>query len=179
MRELHTERLTLMPLSGGDAPFILELLNDPDWLQHIGNRDVSDLESARGYIRIGPQALYPQGLGLLKVEYQGEPVGLCGLLQRQYLSCPDIGYAFLPRGRGQGFATEAAQAVKDAYRAEHPGSALAGLVSPANRRSIKVLKALGMSFRKEFVAPAETRRTALYMCGALQEPVIAEEARSP
>lgn len=175
----HTGRLTLSPLDTSDAPFILVLLNDPDWLKHIGNRDVNNLEDARGYIQLGPQNMYKQGLGLLKVSAGGQAIGLCGLLQRTYLSCPDIGYAFLPEGRGHGYAREAARAVKDAFVVRYPDCPLAGLVSPDNHRSIGVLTSLGMSFRQAFVAPHETRQTALYTLGAQQALFTAEAVPLP
>ena len=47
---LETERLVLRPLTLDDAPFVLELLNDPDWLRFIGDKGVRTLEDARHYI---------------------------------------------------------------------------------------------------------------------------------
>lgn len=40
MNILETDRLVLRHLASADAPFILELLNDPDWLRYIGDRGV-------------------------------------------------------------------------------------------------------------------------------------------
>ena len=37
MQTLHTERLTIRPFSEGDTAFILELVNDADWLRFIGD----------------------------------------------------------------------------------------------------------------------------------------------
>ena len=50
MIEIETERLTLRRLSVDDAPFILELLNDPSFLRFIGDKGVRTLDDARKYI---------------------------------------------------------------------------------------------------------------------------------
>ena len=38
MTIIETERLTLRELAAEDAQFILELVNDPAWLRHIGDK---------------------------------------------------------------------------------------------------------------------------------------------
>jgi RimJ/RimL family protein N-acetyltransferase len=43
----------------------------------------------------------------------GLPIGICGLVKRNYLDDIDLGYALLPRYWGQGYAYEAAKAVLD------------------------------------------------------------------
>ena len=112
-RVLETERLILRRLDEGDADFIFELVNDPDWLRYIGDKGVKTLEDARTYIRTGPVAMYERvGFGLYLVESKegGAPIGICGLLKRDTLEDVDIGFAFLPAYRSQGFAREAAAA---------------------------------------------------------------------
>ncbi len=54
MNILETDRLILCKLSPDDAAFILELLNDPSFLQFIGNKGVRTLDDARDYILNGP-----------------------------------------------------------------------------------------------------------------------------
>ena len=55
---IETERLLLRRLHAGDAEFILELVNDPDWLRYIGDKGVKTLDDAGNYIRTGPMAMY-------------------------------------------------------------------------------------------------------------------------
>lgn len=55
---LQTNRLHLRHLTTADAPFILELVNDPAWLRFIGDRGVGNLEAARTYILNGPMDSY-------------------------------------------------------------------------------------------------------------------------
>jgi RimJ/RimL family protein N-acetyltransferase len=125
-----SERLTLRPLTLDDAAFILELVNEPGWLQYIGDRGIRSEEGARTYLRSGPMAMVERrGFGLLAVERTGEdvPIGICGLLQRETLADVDIGFAFLARYGG------AALGATDAGSAPHRGHRGAGewAVAPA------------------------------------------------
>src|SRR5207302_388951 len=64
----ETPRLRLRPLADADAPFILELLNDPDFLSNVGDRGVRNLQDARRYIEAGPAAGHRRhGFGLCAV----------------------------------------------------------------------------------------------------------------
>ena len=109
---LETDRLILRQLSIEDDAFILELVNDPLWLRFIGDRGVRTLDEARNYILKGPVAMYERaGFGLYLVERKidGVPMGICGLIKRDVLDDVDLGFAFLPEYRGQGYATESAR----------------------------------------------------------------------
>src|SRR6187549_3783400 len=110
---LETERLCLQHLTADDQAFILKLLNEPGFLQNIGDRGVRSLEDAVGYIEKGPRTSYAKnGFGLYRVSLKesGEAIGMCGLIKRDTLPDVDIGYAFLPRYWGNGYALEAAEA---------------------------------------------------------------------
>lgn len=146
MHTLLTARLKLRALQLDDAPFIYQLVNDPDWLTYIGDKGVHNLDDARNYIVNGPQAMYQRyGLGLLVVEtlQHDEPIGMCGLLQRDNLALPDLGFAFLPAARGKGYAAEAAQAVIAHGFSQHQLTRLAALTAPHNQASIGLLLKLG------------------------------------
>ena len=114
MRVLETERLALRRLTLDDAEFIFRLVNEPSWLRFIGDKNVRNLDDARNYLRTGPLDMYERfGFGMFLVErkHDGVAVGACGLLKRDTLPDPDIGYAFLPEYWGKGYALEAASAV--------------------------------------------------------------------
>ncbi len=146
MHVLQTERLTLREMDAGDAPFILEQLTDPSFLQNIGDRGVHDLDSALPYIERWQANYARDGYGLWLVERRDtrEPVGLCGLVRRDTLPGPDIGYSLLPRFRGLGYAREACAAVRDhAFNALGLPRLLA-IVSPGNADSAKVLDRIGL-----------------------------------
>lgn len=141
-----TARLRFAPLTEADAPFVLALVNEPGWLTHIGDRQVHDLDAAAGYVRKGPAASYAtQGYGLYRVSLKdsGEPIGLAGLVRRDSLPGPDLGYAVLAQHSGQGYITEAAAAVL-AFARERLGlTELLAITSLDNAASIRVLQKLG------------------------------------
>lgn len=142
MVELRTARLTLTPAVAADAAFVLELLNDPGWLRNIGDRGVRSLEDARAYIRdrLG------QGLWLVMRDGAGEPLGMCGLIEREVLDSPDLGYALLERHAGKGYATEAAAAVLQHVREVIRLPKLAAITDPDNQASQRVLEKLGFRY---------------------------------
>ncbi|HEY6124006.1 MAG TPA: GNAT family N-acetyltransferase, partial [Steroidobacteraceae bacterium] len=110
--ELETPRLILRRLEFDDAPFLVKLLNEPSFLENIGDRGVRTIEDAHRYVREGPMAMYDRyGFGLWHTaSREGVPMGMCGLLKRDILPDVDVGYAFLPQFWGQGFAYEATAA---------------------------------------------------------------------
>src|SRR5690349_12434898 len=112
--QIETARLCLRELTPDDGEFILRLLNEPSFIQNIGDRGVRTIEDARAYIVNGPIASYQKyGFGLLLVELKesGESIGICGLLKRDVLEDPDIGYALLPEFWSRGYAYESATAL--------------------------------------------------------------------
>jgi RimJ/RimL family protein N-acetyltransferase len=148
---IESDRLALRRLSVRDAPFILQLLNDPDWLRFIGDRGVRTLEDARNYILTGPLESYARhgfGLFLAELKADGTPIGLCGLLKRDVLEDVDVGYAFLPRFRGSGYAYEAAAATLRFAKDRIGLGRVAAITNPDNQRSIRVLEKLGMAFER-------------------------------
>lgn len=151
MQALQTQRLLLQPFTTADAPFILTLLNKPSFIRFIGDKKVRTLEDARQYLLNGPIASYNvHGFGLLLVELKESqtPIGMCGLLKREELPDPDIGFAFLPDYWNKGFGFEAASAVmNDACKRLKLDRTLA-IVNPDNDASIKLLEKLGFRFER-------------------------------
>jgi [ribosomal protein S5]-alanine N-acetyltransferase len=148
---IETERLLLRPLSEGDAEFIFELVNDPSFIQNIGDRNVRTLDDAKRYITSGPVASYVKnGFGLYRVELKetGEPIGMCGLIRRNTLNDVDLGYAYLPRYWSKGYAIEAALAMKQYARETVGLKRLVAVVDPQNSGSIRLLEKLGMKFER-------------------------------
>lgn len=148
---IETERLVLRRLAPGDAPFILELLNEPSFLRFIGDKGVRTLADAREYILQGSMASYERhgfGLYLTALKEGAAPIGMCGLLKRESLADVDIGFAFLPAYWSQGFAVESAAAVK-AYGLESLGlKRIVAITQPDNAASIKLLEKIGLTFER-------------------------------
>ena len=151
MKVLETDRLILRWLSTDDAEFILELLNEPSFLQYIGDKGVRTLEDARNYILNGPVEMYHRlgfGLYLTELKGSGVPLGMCGLIKRDGLEDVDIGFAFLPRFWAKGYAYESAAAVL-AYGKDVLGlKRIVAITSPDNQASGRLLEKLGLRFER-------------------------------
>ena len=148
---LETARLTLREIVDDDAPFILELLNDPSFIENIGDRAVRSLDDARAYIRNGPVASYGQhgfGLWLVGLKEGAVPIGMCGLLRRDVLDDVDIGFAYLPAFQSKGYGFEAARAVLDYARDGLRLSRVVAIVNADNEASARLLEKLGMKFER-------------------------------
>ncbi len=151
MKILETERLLLRHLSSDDAVFMLELMNEPSYIQNIGDRRIRTLEGAKVYITKGPMVSYATngfGLDLVSLKETGESIGICGLIKRETLEDVDIGYAFLPKFWLKGYAVESALAVKQFARDVVGLKRIVGITNPDNIGSIRVLEKIGMKFEK-------------------------------
>jgi RimJ/RimL family protein N-acetyltransferase len=164
---LETPRLALRRLSDGDAPFVLGLLNEPSFIRNIGDRGVRTLDQARAYIADGPVASYAQhgfGLYLVELKEPRTPIGICGVLQRDLLPEPDIGFAFLPAYWSQGYGLESATAVKDYARETLGLPRLLAIVNPSNHGSIRLLEKLGFSLSSLTKLGPDLPEVKLYTC---------------
>lgn len=154
----ETSRLKLRSFTPGDAAFVLALLNTEGWLQFIGDRQVNTIKDAERYIEQKIIASYhSHGFGLYLVEQVGDqqPIGMCGLVKRDLLEDPDIGFAFLPEYTGSGYALEAAVAIKEVALTRFNFKNLYAVTTPGNSRSQNLLFKLGMQFIKSITVDKE------------------------
>ncbi len=164
---LRTPRLELHVLtdSDRDAALMLAVLNDPDFVHHVRDSGVRDLEQARAAVRAGPM-LYRQrnGLGMCRVTETatGRDLGQLGIVTRDGLPGPDLGYGFLPAARGQGFVVEAGRAVLAHARDALAMPRLLAIVSPANAPSLAVLGKLGFGFETMTRLPGAEKELRLF-----------------
>ena len=162
---METARLAIRLLGSGDEPFILELLNEPDFLRNIGDRNVRNLEDATAYIANGPAASYQKfGFGLFHVGLKdsGISIGICGLLKRDSLPDADLGFAYLERYRGRGYALEAAQAVMSFGWNVVGLKRIIAITAPHNDASMRLLGKLGMKFEGTIQFPGAAGDTNLF-----------------
>jgi len=143
-----TPRLVLRELDATDAAFILELLNEEDFLRYIGDKGVRTLAHAREYIAKGPADSYARnGFGLYAACLRdGTALGICGLVKRDGLTAPDLGFAFLSRHRSKGYAVESSQAVLERGREVFKLRRILAITTPDNHRSIGLLEKVGFKF---------------------------------
>ena len=165
MSILETERLDICHLTTEDAPFIRQLVNTPEWLQYIGDRNVYSTDDAVNYIMNGPMKSYERngfGLSLVKLKSGGEPIGICGLIRRDSLDDVDIGFAYLPDYVGKGYAFEAADAMLKYGMDELKLTRIVAITIDENKRSIKLLEKLGMAFESVTVDPVSNEELMLF-----------------
>lgn len=141
---LETNRLLINELTYNDSAFIITLLNQPSFKQFIGERHVNDLASASTFLVDGPFSTYSAEIGMycVREKLTGKALGMCGFMQRTYLTMPDIGYAFLESEHGKGFALEAATAFMEKANNDNKHKKIAAMTNPYNEASVKLLKKL-------------------------------------
>jgi RimJ/RimL family protein N-acetyltransferase len=162
-----TSRLRLRRFTTDDGAFVLELLNDPGWIRYIGDKGVRTRDDAQRYLEKGPMAMYERlgfGLYLVELKATGEPIGMCGLIQRPALDDVDLGFAFLPRFRGSGYAQEAASAVMSHAR-QLSMTRIVAILTDDNERSARLLDKLGFRFERIVHMPPDGEALHLYATG--------------
>ena len=165
MNELQTTRLNLRKLDSGDAAFIVELLNDPDFIKNIADRGVRSNEDALQYLSKGPLQSYKLNeFGMYCVVKRDTltRIGVCGLIKRPGLEDVDIGFAFLPAFRKLGYALESSLAVVDQAKNRFKLKKLVAITLPVNESSIQILEKIGMAFERKVLMPGETEEVLLY-----------------
>lgn len=160
MKILNTERLTLSKITLKDAGFLLELMNDKDWIQNIGDRGVYSLEDAENYIKerfFKSYEVYGFGFYVIRLQSSGEAIGTAGLIDREGIEGVEIGYGLLPAYRGKGYAYEAAEAVYDYAKNILNIAKIVAIVAPNNTKSIFLLERLGLRYEKMVTLPGEEK----------------------
>lgn len=144
---LETGRLTLRRLTHGDADFIVDLLNQPSFIRYIGDKGVRTPDDAMEYLETGPMDSYRQhgyGLYMTQLAADATPLGICGLVKRDELEYPDLGFALLPQYWSNGYAHESAAAVLAHGRDVLGLRRILAITSPDNDSSMKLLTKLGL-----------------------------------
>jgi RimJ/RimL family protein N-acetyltransferase len=168
---LETERLRLRHLSPAtDTEFILELLNQPSFIRYIGDKGARSLDDARRYIVEGPVKSYQEnGFGLYLVELKSDatPVGMCGIIRRETLPDPDIGFAFLPTFWNQGYAFESAAAIMIYARETLGLDRILAITTPDNDPSARLLAKIGLRFERMIRMGDDSPELRLFTTGIL------------
>ncbi|CZF82339.1 Acetyltransferase (GNAT) family protein [Grimontia celer] len=147
---LSTSRLTLRNLNEKDAGFINRLYNTDGFLQFIGDKNIRSPIDAAVYLRstLLPMHNVPL-MGLLAVQLKNhEPIGVCGLIDRDNLDGIDLGFGFFPEYHGQGYAKEAAMAVLDMAKDSLALTEVVAITLETNKSCLKLLKNLGFQKAK-------------------------------
>lgn len=162
---LETERLVLREAGPNDAAFMLELMNERNYIDNIGDRGVRTLEAAGTYIESKYTANYQTlGYGLYVVERKSDavPLGICGFVKREVLDNPDIGFAFLERFHYQGYGYESGAATLEYGKTTLKFPRVFGVTKNTNRASIRLLEKLGLTYDKDILLPGYAEPSLLY-----------------
>ena len=166
-----TARLSLSKLSLKDTAFITELVNTPEWIKFIGERNVHSTEEANAYVQKimdSPNISY----WVVKLRDSEEAIGIITFIKRDHLAHYDIGFAFLPHYTGYGYACEAAKAIlADAIKEPGHTHILATTIKE-NHNSIRLLERLGLMFERE----TEDGNETLLLYSATREKLVSQLA---
>jgi [ribosomal protein S5]-alanine N-acetyltransferase len=158
MTGLRTERLTLNGVVPEDAAFILKLLNDPSWLANVSDAGVRNLEDARAYI----EERLSKSPWFVARDRSGDSVGIYGLVDREGLQHPDIGFANLSRYAGLGYATEGAAVLLHHARAVLDDDVILAITKLHNIAARRVLEKIGLRFLRAIQLRGYHKHWTLY-----------------
>ncbi|HRH62381.1 MAG TPA: GNAT family N-acetyltransferase [Bacteroidia bacterium] len=143
-----TQRLQLIRLDQGDAPFILELLNTEAWKRFIGDRNVTSINDASSYIQ-KIEATSSVSYWTVKLKDTSASIGVITFIKRDYLNYHDIGFAFLPQYSKLGYAYEATMGALAALSTTYTSPEIVATTLAENTNSIQLLQKLGFSYKNE------------------------------
>jgi len=152
----ETHRLLLAKVNLKDAPFFVDLMNSPKWLQFIGDKNIRSVANARTHLKKTILKSYADNeFGfykvLLKIE-NNKTIGISGMVKRETLDEVDMGFGFLPEYEGKGYGYESSMAVLDLAKNTFNLKSISAITNPDNSNSIHLIKKLGMTFQ-EMVKP--------------------------
>jgi RimJ/RimL family protein N-acetyltransferase len=148
---VETERLFIRQWVPDDWKRFRPLGTDPRVLEYLHTEPWSDQRIQR-FINRGIEVARTRGWILWPVIHREDAalIGFCGFSD-EFTPDVEIGWRFLPECWGRGLATEAATAVMqygfDTFRFDR----LVSVAHPSNRRSLRVIEKLGMTFEKRFI----------------------------
>lgn len=144
---LETERLSLRELGPDDLDFLASMMADPEVSHHYDRR--FSREAADEWLHRQLERYHTDGHGLwLAIEKAtGKPVGQVGLIMQtvEGQKRPEVGWLLDRKFWGNGYATEAATAVRDAAFNRWNYAEVIALVRPANMPSQRVAERIGMT----------------------------------
>ncbi|GLX80004.1 alanine acetyltransferase [Thalassotalea insulae] len=162
---IDTPQLIMRLLNESDAPMILELLNEPAFITHIGDKGVRDLNGALNYINSGPLKMQKElgfSLYCCQLKSNNEAIGISGLIKRDGVEYPEVGFGFLARYCGQGFGYQSSKAVMEHAKQQLGITRLQAICNPDNTASIALLTKLAFQYTGNIVLPGQTKRVKLF-----------------
>ena len=157
---IETERLILRPVLDTDVDGMFALDSDPEVHKYLGNMPITKKSEVEEYIRFLQQQYKERGIGRWAVIHKetNEFMGWSGIkylneseqMNGIYNVC-ELGYRFIPKFWGKGYATESAQAWVDYMFNEAGVKSLYAAADIPNKGSVNVLQKVGFEITDEFV----------------------------
>jgi ribosomal-protein-alanine N-acetyltransferase len=145
---IETDRLLLRTFTSEDASLLYELNLDPDVTKYTFDpmRNIAHAQQVLEQAILPQYTLYNHGRWAVHIKHDLEFIGWCGLKYRPELKEIDLGYRFMKKTWGMGYATEATCAcIKYGFKKLNL-QRIIGRAMPDNVASINVLKKCGMTY---------------------------------
>ena len=156
----ETERLILREILPMDAEPFFEMDSDPEVHRYLGNNPVKDIKEIKNVINFIREQYVENGIGRWAVieKSSGEFVGWSGLKFVQttvnnHSDFYDVGYRFLRRHWGKGYATESAKAALDYAFSKINLKEVFATALDTNVKSKNALQKCGLKFIEYFEEP--------------------------
>ena len=152
--QLETKRLILRPMLESDLDALLLIFTDPNVMASFGVDPFTREQMQRWLQRnLDHQKEFGYGLFSVLLKETGELIGNCGLEQMEVngVQAAELGYDFRSGFWNQGFATEAASAVRDYAFNVLKLPMLISLIRLGNLASKRVAEKVGMTLEEEFM----------------------------
>ncbi|MDT0552937.1 GNAT family N-acetyltransferase [Urechidicola vernalis] len=167
---LETDRLHILKFTLKDAPFIFELVNSPNWLKFIGDKNVKSLKDAEQYIQeklLNQYKHFGFSFYLVRTKSKQKPIGMTGFIKRPSMQDVEIGFSFLPNSSGKGYALESSKAILKYGKSHLKIEKVVAITDQKNTRSQKLLERLGLEKQGEIILPDFDKP-----CSYFEEPKI-------
>lgn len=157
---LETEHLILREFRESETEGIFELDSNAEVHKYLGNNPITTYKQAEDIITFFEEQYKERGIGRFAAfeKESGEFIGWSGLKLNTgekeelngFTDFIDIGYRFIPRFWGKGYASESAFACLDFGFKEMNYDIIYGAADVENIGSNKILQKIGLQFVNEF-----------------------------
>lgn len=161
MKVNPSERLCYSLMTANDATFLFQLDQDPEVMRYINGGKLTSMQSIEEFYipRMQHFTNEKQGWGLWKVLLKDSKEFIGWVLVRPMAFFTDkaeidnleLGWRFMQKTWGKGYATEAALTIKTALITHGNISKLTAIAFDDNIGSVNVMKKIGMSYFKSGV----------------------------
>ena len=157
---IETERLILRELRLSDLDGMFELDSNPEVHKYLGNKPIKTVNESVKILESVINQYHERGIGRFAAieKPSGEFIGWSGIKlntgdketlgdKRDFY---DIGYRFIPRYWGKGYATESSKATLDFGFKKLNIKTMCGAAEIGNIASNKVLQKIGLQYMEQF-----------------------------